>query len=97
MFYEIFSITRLQKSCIKPNPYAISKVKEAIALKNAIFADLFFTQECKNINKTYAANKKLQSCETGQLQTLAIRLNIRPKVKTAGKKCTNFNPFGKNL
>jgi hypothetical protein len=43
--YAILNINRLQKSCIKPKPYAINNVKEAIMLKNAIFADLFLTHE----------------------------------------------------
>jgi hypothetical protein len=43
--YIFFNIIRFQKSCIKPKPYAISWVKAAATLKNAIFADLFFHHE----------------------------------------------------
>ncbi|RYE21371.1 MAG: hypothetical protein EOP42_25960 [Sphingobacteriaceae bacterium] len=66
-------------------------------LKNATFADLFCIQEWKNINKINSANRKLQSCATGQLNRLAINEKIKPSVNAAGKKWTGFNPEGKNL
>ena len=66
-------------------------------LKNAIFNDLFLTNESKNINNIKTANKKLHDSEMRQLKIFAKRVNNSHIVKQAGKKCTNFKPFGKNL